>query len=139
MQRRRFLEAVGGSAAAGVAGCLSLTPGSDEHPFAGTTQRVAIEDVSTSDHDLEQNTEESLAFWEENSESFAGFDVSFRLVESSPDLVIRYADSPEGCEDVEGFDSTRVLGCAPVLVPGRRVPDPVVARVVAGDRPFGLV
>lgn len=139
MRRRQVLAGIGAAAGTVAAGCLSLPPGTDSHPFDGTTQRVAVEDASTSDLDLRANAEESLAFWEENSQTFAGFEVDFRLVEDEPDLLIRYADDPAGCEDVEGFDSSRVLGCAPQLGPNSQVPRPVVARVVAAGRPYGSV
>lgn len=140
MRRRRLLAAMATSASVGVAGCLDLAPSaSDEHPFAGTRKRVVVENASTSEHDLQTNAEESLAFWAENSQEFAGFEVDFRLVEDDPDLVIRYADDPRGCEAVPGFDSERVLGCAPLLGPARAVPRPVVARVVASGRPYGSV
>jgi hypothetical protein len=139
MRRRQLLGALGASASVGLAGCLALTPGEQSHPFADTTQRVAVEDASTSDHDLRANAEEALSFWENSSERYAGFEVDFRLVDSKPDLVIRYADDPRGCEAVEGFDSTQVLGCAPLLAPNSEVPRPVVARVVAAGRPYGSV
>jgi len=139
MRRRRFLATAGGVAGAGLAGCLALDPAERTHPFAGTTQRVAVEDASTSDLDLTANAGEALEFWAAESEGYAGFPVDFWLVESEPDILIRYADDPAGCEDVAGFDSSRVLGCAPRLGPETAVPDPVVARVVAGGRPYGSV
>jgi len=136
MRRRAFL--VGAAGVAG-AGCLDRSGDGDRHPFAGETVTVRVDKRSDTDHDLGANARQALAFWEEHAETYAGFDVAFDLVESEePDLVIAYADDLAGCETVAGA-SERVLGCAPILGPGIRVPQPVVARVVAGGRPFGKI
>lgn len=135
MRRRAFL--VGMAAVAG-AGCLDRSGSEDRHPFAGQTVTVRVDERSDTDHDLQANARQALAFWEEHAVTYAGFDIAFDLVEEEPDLVIAYADDPAGCESVPGA-SERVLGCAPILGPGIRVPQPVVARVVAGGRPFGKV
>jgi len=137
MRRRAVLAGAAGLAA--TAGCLSLPESEDSHPFAGETVTVRIDEQSDTPHDLQANAAETLAFWEENSETYAEFEVDFEVVESeTPDMVIAYVDDPRGCADVEGY-SERVLGCAPVLLSNTRVPEPVVARVVAGARPFGKI
>jgi hypothetical protein len=43
MRRRQVIASLGASASLGLGGCLALTPGEETHPFAGTTQRVAVE------------------------------------------------------------------------------------------------
>lgn len=140
MNRRRFLTV----AATGVAcaGCLAVdAPGTDDdtHPLAGTTQTVRIDDNSDGPHDLHRNARESLEFWEENAEHYAGFSIDFEIVESEdPDIVIAYGDDPSGCENVPEF-SNRVLGCAPLLRPGRTARRPITARVVASTRPYGKI
>lgn len=106
--------------------------------FADATIGVRVDVDSETDHDLERNARESLAFWEAHAEKYVDFGVEFELVDAEPDIVIAYADDPRGCENVEGY-SERVLGCAPLIRPGRRVSLPVTARVVAGHRPFGKV
>jgi len=144
MRRREFVAAGGASLLAAVAGCADLDAvlrlgDDDRHPFAGSTVTVRIENRSTTDHDVERNARETLAFWEAESTTYAGFDVTFELVESDPQLILRYADDPSGCEDVDGFDENSVLGCAPLIRPGNRPPEPTVARIVAGSRPFGQI
>lgn len=133
MRRRAVLAGAAGLAATG--GCLSAFTPEEEHPFAGETVTVRLDVESETTHGLATSAGEALSFWETESETYTGFTVSFEVIESGdPDVVIVYADSPEGCSDVEGY-SERVLGCAPLLGPDSRVPDPVVARVVAGTRP----
>ncbi len=133
MRRRAVLAGAAGLAATG--GCLSAFTSEEGHPFAGETVTVRLDVESETTHDLATSAGEALSFWETESETYTGFTVSFKVIESGdPDLVVVYADTPEGCSDVEGY-SERVLGCAPLLGPDSRVPDPVVARVVAGTRP----
>lgn len=137
MRRRAFL--VGAAGVAATAGCLSAPDSGDRHPFAGETVTVRIDEQSVTEHDLRANAEAALDYWEEHSPTYAGFDVEFEIIESGePDMVIVYADDPRGCEEVPGY-SERVLGCAPLLGPGIRVPQPVVARVVAAARPIGKI
>ncbi len=136
MHRRQFLAATGVGMATATAGCLA--PTSDTHPLAGAHLAVRIDAESDSPHDLYQNARESLEFWEEQSEAYVGFSISFEVVEDDPDMVIAYADTARGCENIENY-SERVMGCAPLIRPGRRVPEPITARVVAGNRPYGKI
>jgi hypothetical protein len=137
MRRRTVLAAATAGATAAVAGCGVLDSGDRQHPFAGTTVTVRVDNESSSEHDLEANAQEALAFWAVNSEEYTGFRVDFELVTTSPDMVIRYGDELPECESVSGSDR-RVLGCAPKLGPNTTVPEPVVANVIA-TRLFGLV
>ena len=137
MRRRTVLAGVAGLAA--TAGCLSISDTEEEHPFAGETVTIRVDQNTDTAHDLRAVTRETLAFWETNSERYAGFAVGFEMVETGEaDLVVTYADSPQGCSDV-AVSSERVLGCAPVLGPDTSVPEPTVARVVAGSRPVGQI
>jgi len=141
--RRRTVLAGCACCLSAVAGCLSTEPAptadeGDRHMFAEATIGVRIDVDSETDHDLDRNAREALAWWEEHSREYVDFGVSFELVDSDPDIVIAYADDPRGCENVEGY-SERVLGCAPLIRPGRRARRPVTARVVAGHRPFGKI
>lgn len=137
MRRRTVLAGVAGLAA--TAGCLSISDTGEKHPFAGGTVTVRVDQSTDTTHDLQAVTREALAFWETNSERYAGFGVGFDGVGTGEaDLVVAYADSPRGCSDV-AVSSERVLGCAPVLGPDTSVPEPTVARVVAGSRPVGQI
>jgi len=92
MRRRAFVAAGGASLLAAAAGCTvpEVAPepgdGTERHPFAGTTVTVAIENRSTTDHDIERNAREALTFWEAESSTYAGFDVtcSVRATTTSP-------------------------------------------------------
>jgi len=141
MRRRQFLAAASTSIGAGMAGCSALDglwKNSDVHPLAGRTQRVTVEKSSETDHDVEANAREAIEFWNSNRQEYTEFDASFELNDTNPDVRIIYADSPQGCESVEGYNE-RVLGCAPLLRSGRTIQRPVTARVVAAARPFGQI
>jgi len=142
MRRRRYLAAAAAGALPALAGCTALErlldEGEPQHPLAGETATVRVDNRSTTDHDVGVNAWEALTFWETNSAEFVGFDVTFEIVENDPDIVIEYADDPSGCQGVDGY-SERVLGCAPLLTPGARPPDPIPISVVAGARPYGEI
>lgn len=139
--RRRSLLA---GAAVAMAGCSSVgelaqdVARPDTHPLAGTNA-VAVVDRSESEHDLETLTAEALAFWNENAERYAGFEVDFRLDGDAPDVEIVYVNTREDLEGCREYASEQVLGCAPILTTGDRVERPVTAEVVATDRPYGDV
>jgi len=140
MRRRQFCTATGGCCLGGLAGCTAIdVPGAAQsHPFADSTLGVRIENRGETDHDIEANAREALAFWEAEHSQHLDFSVGFEIVEESPDIVLAYVETPEDCTDVENY-SEDVLGCAPLLRPGHRVSRPVTAYVVAADRPFGSV
>lgn len=144
MRRRAFLAGGCLGTATVLAGCPTAgVPGLGEprHPFAGRTVAVRVTNQSDTDHDVEANARESMAFWADNAPVYAGFEVDFELVRSGddPNLTVAYVDSPDPhCRGVEGF-SERVLGCAPVLAPDKRVPEDLTAWVVAAARPYGKI
>ena len=138
MRRRQYLGAATGALATGLAGCAMPGAGS-RHVFADGTTTVRIVSESDTDHDLERNARESLEYWEEHSMEYVDFPVEFAVVDDeSPDISIEYVDEPSRCAAVENF-SERVLGCAPVIRPGRRFRGTATAIVVAGARPFGKI
>lgn len=139
--KRRELLATCGCCMSALAGCAfdgEPTTDAPRHPFAEETVSVRIDNRSDTDHDVERNAREALEYWTENADSFVGFDVDFEVVETDPDMTIAYVDTPEPCRNVEGF-SEQVLGCAPLLRPGVRVPTELTAYVVATNRPFGKI
>ena len=143
MRRRTFVATACTCTATAVAGCLSTSiapeANGDRHPFADAVLTVRVDDDSDSDHDTVTIARDALAFWERYSQEYVGFGVEFDVVDDEePDIVIAFADDPSGCENVEGY-SERVLGCAPLIRPGRSVRRPVVAHVVAGGRPTGKI
>lgn len=143
MRRRRVLATAGVGALTALSGCAAAdvlrSDDENEHPLAGGTTTVRVDNRSDTTHDVETNAFRALAFWEANSSEYVEFDVTFELVEDDdPDVMIQYADDPSSCRGVEGY-SERVLGCAPRLRPGSTPQDPIPVYVVAGARPFGEV
>lgn len=139
MKRRNFLTGCAGCAAA-LAGCAGagVDDGSGRHPFAGETVRVRVDDRSDADHDLETNAREALDYWAEHADQYAGFAVDFEVVDDDAALSIAYVDSPEPCRNVENFNEN-VLGCAPLVTPGRRLSGELTAYIVAASRPIGKI
>ncbi|MEF8807362.1 matrixin family metalloprotease [Natronomonas sp.] len=154
MRRRDVLRgAAAGVAGAGLsaslAGCTDIQEFAEEtdprgHPLAGTTT-VAIVDQSDSTHDLEALTDESLSFWTENSQQYAGFEVEFRRVgdesnpDTDPDVEIEFLDDREQLDGCQEHSTDNILGCAPLIRENNRIDRPVVAEVVATGRPSGEV
>lgn len=83
-----------------------------DNPFGTADLRVTIETTET-DRDLRPAVESALAYWEEESEAYAGYPVSFTVVESGerPDVAIRIEAPPIRCG--RSVDD-RTTGCAPL-------------------------
>lgn len=140
MRRRQLLGVLGAGATAAIAGCsLSDVRSTSEpsHPLSGTTT-VRVDDVSDADTDTTAIAQRALRYWEEQSEDLLDFSVSFELVEDDPDVIVAFADESTGCEEVDAHPD-EVLGCAPLLEADHAFDPPVVARVVVGERPSGLI
>jgi len=139
MRRREFC-AVCGCTMSGLAGCTAIDElgGSRDHPFADATLGVRIDNRGETDHDIETNGQEALEFWSAEHSQYLDFSVEFEVVDSDPDMILAYVDTPEDCSEVENY-SENVLGCAPLIRPGHRISRPVTAYVVAADRPYGSV
>lgn len=139
--RRR--EVLAGTALA-LAGCTDLRSYAEGvvppsgHPLEGTST-VAVVDNSETTHDLAALTDEALAFWNQHAEQYAGFAVEFRRVESDADVEIEFLDAHTELDGCTQYHTGTVLGCAPLVTAGSRIPRPVVAEVVATDRPYGAV
>jgi len=141
MDRRQFLTAARLGPLAVGAGCVGAPRLGDDtpsHPLAGGTTRVTVRNRSTTDHDVERNAWEALTFWEANDYEFLEFEFAFELVESDPDLVVSYEDTPAGCRDVDGY-SELVMGCAPLVRADTEPQTPIPITVVAGNRPYGEI
>lgn len=142
MRRRQFLASASLGALSVGGGCVVATrlnaTEDASHPLADSPTRVSVDNQSSTDHDVERNAWEALTFWEANSPEYVDFDFRFELVETNPDMVIEYADSPAGCQSVSGY-SELVMGCAPLIHVESTPPSPVPVTVVAGNRPYGEI
>ena len=115
------------------------SPEPSRHPFANATVSVRVDNQSETGRDLKEITTNALAYWETHSEEFVDFTVEFDLGEhDQPDIRVVFVDSPEACAAVDNW-SERVLGCAPIIRPGRTLTGPVRAIVVAAERPIGKI
>jgi tetratricopeptide (TPR) repeat protein len=141
--RRRELLA---GAAVALAGCTEAREFVEDatpprgHPLAGETT-VTVVNLSDSGHDLETLADEALAFWNENAERYAGFEVEFSRAgpDETPDVEVEFLNSREQLDGCHEYSSENVLGCAPLIREGTRISRPVTAEVVATSRPDGEV
>lgn len=143
MERRAVLGLLGTGITAGLAGCSTEIPyfGDDaqSHPLGGSTTTLRVDDVSECPHNLVEITRDALDYWERASPEYVGFETEFELLtRNDPDVIIAFADEPVGCEDVQ-VESGEVLGCAPLVDETHPTDQPLTARVVAADRPPGLI
>jgi len=139
--KRRQLAATGGSCLlAGVAGCSGIDSPvlSGRHLFADETVAVRVADEGTTDHDVEANAREALAFWASESTEYVGFGIDFEIVDADAEMAIEYVDTPDRCSSVENY-SEDVLGCAPLIQSGQRYNGTPTAIVIAGSRPYGQI
>ena len=130
-------------ALSGLAGCgavvdeaSSLT--GETHPFAGETVTVAVEGT-----DRERAlAADGLAYWADNASQYAGFDVTFRLVDpavtptNGTDVRLRFVETVGECGD-----TTYPAGCAPRINASTGVDRPATVEVKRGlaDDPTRLV
>lgn len=112
----------------------SPTP-APRHPFADTEVAVTVIDASSTAYDVHEITRESLAYWEEHAPQYAGFDVTFQLVDDDAAITLKYLDEPRECG---AYVSSAILGCAPLIRAGDRVTS-ADAWIVAGQRPRGRI
>lgn len=138
MRRRTFLSGSACLVCGSKAGCLSLAPqssGPDTHPFADRRITVRADSRSEGDHDVRAITAEAVEFWNEEGDQYFDFDVTLAMTDGDdPDVVITFADDSRDCEHIPNY-SERVMGCAPILLPGSRPSKPVNSAVVAATRP----
>lgn len=86
----------------------------------------AVEIPVAIDHEPGARTEpvrDALAYWEANAETYAGFDVEYRLVETDPYLTVSLQPSVTSCDT----ELNEIHGCADV--PDDRLPDDLEARI----------
>lgn len=71
---------------------------SPEHPFAGETLVVGIENPANATLRVENATKVALRYWERHSERYAGFSVDYELraAADQPDILIRVVEQVEG-------------------------------------------
>lgn len=88
------------------------TPPPPDNPWEADPVIVAVENEAGYAHQKYDLFEQAFAYWEENAEAYAGFEVNFKLDPRAedPDLVIMYVDDIQECGYKVNTDS--FLGCA---------------------------
>ncbi len=100
----------------------------DANPYGSETLTVAYDD-SAVEMDKRHVVEDSLKYWENNSEQYAGYPISYELDQSDPDpdKHIEFVTDLERCG--EAFDSFHI-GCADYVT--EQAPETAEIRVEAG-------
>ncbi|MDJ1432117.1 matrixin family metalloprotease [Halostagnicola sp. A-GB9-2] len=100
----------------------------DANPYGTETLTVAYDD-SAVEMDKRHVVEDSLEYWENNSEQYAGYPISYELNQSDPDpdKHIEFVSDLERCG--EAFDSFHI-GCADYVT--EQAPETAEIRVEAG-------
>ena len=151
--RRRVLSGFGVASALALAGCTTGVEQVEElaaeaaglagHPLEGSSTVAVVDRGGGGAHDLDAIAAEALAYWEANAPEYVGFSVDFELVatdgDGTPDVEIRFVGDREDLRGCQDYHTEDVLGCAPILPEGSRPSLPVVAEVVAGERPYGEI
>ncbi|MFC6960861.1 matrixin family metalloprotease [Halocatena marina] len=109
-------------------------PGSDavpskENPWGERTLTVAIKDETGNDRAFEPLVQNALAYWEQNSRKYAGYQINYRLEPdaANPDVVVSFVPSIEECGVEE-----QVEGCAPYIRSPEEVNRPANVQVRSG-------
>jgi hypothetical protein len=103
-----------------------------DNPWGESTLTVAIRDKKGGTRRLTPEIREALAYWEQNSERYAGYPIEFRLVPNAtkPDILISLVSRIETCG---GGEDVHVAGCT------RRVRWPILVQVETGYTDESLV
>lgn len=115
MKRRELITLTGAGGVALISGCLdsipSTTPTESKNPWGKDTLTVAVEQRVTARHGFIDLIEEALNYWEQNSETYAGFSISYRLRPNSddPDIEIILVGNISQCGEHDGEE---YAGCA---------------------------
>lgn len=150
MKRRHFVSTVGLGAAGVLPGCLSRdgssgdigdgsngkgdeetsTPTELGNPWGKDTLVVAVEQEVPARYGFIDVVEAALDYWEENSERYAGYPISFRLRPNSndPDIEITLVDEIQICGEHDNVEE--YAGCADLIED--RAPDTAEVRMVDG-------
>lgn len=105
--------------------------GDPDNHWRSTVISVSYEPPAGDDRDYRRLVHRAAAYWTENSQRYAGYDVGLRLVDSAEnaDIHVRFVGSVSDCG---AHGSEHTAGCAPVLTDARQVDRPVDVRVRTG-------
>lgn len=100
------------------------------NPYGKQTLVVGLEQETTARHDMQEIVRNALAYWEANSETYAGYPIEYqyRANAADPDVSIRLVDDIHSC----GGHTGEIAGCAPLVQ--HASPDTAEIRIVDGYR-----
>lgn len=146
MDRRTFLSHTGVGIAMMIAGStnplVTNTPRYSDrvdvpeknisNPYGKQELAVQFSQQSELQYDVFALTREALDYWEEYSEKFVGYPITYNLSHNhdTPDVLIRFVESIRKC----GKRSTnkKITGCADLVQDVDLIITPVTARVTTG-------
>ncbi|MFB6207286.1 MAG: matrixin family metalloprotease [Haloglomus sp.] len=103
--------------------------GDEDNPYRQETLAVAVAVSPDTSREFTPLVREALAYWEANSEQYAGYPIDYRLVAnaSNPDLRVRFVESVGECGT-----ETHAAGCAPIVETHGQFDPPMTVRVRTG-------
>lgn len=116
------------------AGTEVISPGSTDgptteesvdNPWGKRTLNVSVDGNGY----IKNSTEKAVGYWEENVEEYTPHEVTFRMSDTDPDVVVEPVDEIETCGHVASLSDA--LGCAP-LISSSRAPDTAEVRILSG-------
>lgn len=96
-----------------------------ENPWGKRTLNVSVDGNGY----MKNSTEEAVGYWEKNVEEYTPHEVSFRMSDTDPDIVVESVDEIEACGHVARLSDA--LGCAP-LINSSQAPDTAEVSIVSG-------
>ena len=101
------------------------TEESVDNPWGKLTLNVTVD----GDGYMKDSTEEAVGYWEKNVDEYTPHEVSFRMSDTDPDIVVEPVDEIGACGHVASLPDA--LGCAP-LINSSRAPATAEVRIVSG-------
>lgn len=105
------------------------TEPSSDNPWGEGTLTVAVKNELDNDRKFGPIVQDALAYWEQNSQQYAGYQIDYTLEENAqdPDIVVSFTPSIDECGVKE-----RVEGCAPYITESNDVNRPVEVQIQGG-------
>lgn len=109
-----------------------LAQSPSHNPYGKSELIVGIEYATFRSVNYSSRVTDALTFWAENSQIFAGYEVTYELdtEHDEPDILIVFEDNLDTCGSTH---NDRIVGCAPLITVS--APDTVEIQIEAG-RPY---
>ncbi|RRJ28895.1 matrixin family metalloprotease [Halocatena pleomorpha] len=116
----------GGDTASGNNG---VTTPSADNPWQKRTLTVAVRSDLNTNRELRPLVADALAYWEQNSQQYAGYQIDYKLTDNTQqsDITVSFVSSIKKCGVKE-----RVEGCAPYITSPNDISRPVNVQIKGG-------